>query len=332
MREEKQTAAILMAVYNGERFLREQLDSILAQSFRDWELYVSDDGSTDESRKILEEYREKDPRIAGIYQNEGPHGAFCNFYSLMRRIRESNPSPYWFFYCDQDDIWEPEKLEVSVKALRDAETAYGQIPLLCYSDLRLMDENGHQAAGTIAEGRRIELTNPLDIFFAHRYVWGTTMGHNRALWERIALPKDLSEDISHDNYLAKYAAVYGKILYLDRPLVRYRRHGGNVSSMAKQYGVLNGLGRALTRMPEVVNNHAKTYYASLYALRHMPERTPLIEELGDALSKGGIRALTFVRRHQIRYSGNLFNRIAFLWILGTGSYRRTKWFREERKL
>ncbi len=331
MREEKQTAAILMAVYNGEQFLREQLDSILAQSFRDWILYVSDDGSTDESLKILEEYRKKDARIAGIYQNEGPHGAFCNFYSLMRRIRESNQPPSYYFYCDQDDIWEPEKLEVSVKAMREAESTYGRIPLLCYSDLQMMDEAGHPAPETIAQGRRIELTNPLDIFFAHRYVWGTTMGHNRALWERLTLPEDLSDEISHDNYLAKYAAVYGKILYLDKPLVRYRRHGGNVSSIAKRYGIGDGLKRALTRMPEVVNNHAKTYYASLYALRHMPQKTELTEELEHTLSEGGIRALSFVRKHRIRYSGNLFNRIAFVWILGTGAYKKTHWFQEERK-
>ena len=320
--------AIMMATYNGQKYLDKQIDSILDQTYHNWELFISDDKSNDKTLEILKKYQEKDSRIKKIIVNNGVHGPFTNFFNIMKFVKRNYKDEFKYFcYCDQDDIWEDDKVEFQVKKIESSEAKCKDIPILCYSDLRLMDKSGEISNKLLSDYTHIELENPYNIFFSHRYVWGTTIIHNEILWDLMNIDIQIPNSISHDNYIGKYAAAFGKIFYLDRPLVNYRRHGDNVSGVPHSYGFYSGIKRAVTKLPIVLDNHSKTYGATLFFIRNVPYKNKLLNELEEALTDGGVHAVKFVKKYHICTANNFFNRFAFKFILYSGIYRFRKQFK-----
>ncbi len=321
-------AVILMATYNGAQYIREQLDSIIHQDYTDWDLYISDNGSSDGTLEILTEYQMIEPRIKQIYNNYEMQGAFCNYYYLIRKLKDEPPYHY-YFYCDQDDVWKKNKLSLSVKCMDRMEKKYGTIPLLCYSDAELIDENGESLGKRLSDNNNIKLKNPYNLFFAHRFIWGTTMVHNYSLFKLVDIPSDISEDISHDNYFGKYAATYGKIGYINSPILYYRRHGDNVSSLHQKYNLFGAIKRVVFHFPKVLNNFAKTFWATSFFIKHAPVENELIVDLKACLDCNGISAIRFIRKYKVNYNGSIYNKLAFLIILISGMYKKTRWFIED---
>ena len=112
-----------MAVYNGEPYLAEQLDSIIAQSFPDWELLVSDDNSSDGSIEIVQDYCKRDPRIHIVLQDEHYGSAKSHFMALTKEA----DAPY-VMYADQDDVWDQDKISLTLKELKASEKQGGGQP------------------------------------------------------------------------------------------------------------------------------------------------------------------------------------------------------------
>ena len=108
--------AILLATYNGEKFLPEQMDSLFSQTYADFVIYAHDDGSTDQTVGILRQYEKKYPEKLVILEYEPQGGAKNNFYSLMQRIDAD-----YYMFCDQDDVWHPEKIEKTLKKILELE-------------------------------------------------------------------------------------------------------------------------------------------------------------------------------------------------------------------
>lgn len=322
----------MMATYQGEKYLNEQLDSIIGQSFTNWELYISDDGSTDSTMHILQRYKEMEPRIVKIISNHGEHGAFSNFFSLMRYVKENVKQKYnFYFYCDQDDIWYKDKLEKQIDCmLKYKKESSSSIPVLCYSDLQLMDGKGNMLGRTLGQDSDISLENYYNIFFAERYIWGTTMAHDAVLWEMTHVPMDIPGFLSHDNWIGRYAAVYGKIIFMNEPLVCYRRHGGNVTAdVPHGYTFWQGIKRIFTQLPDVLDNHAGTYWASLYFIAHLNDKKKTLIDFEKCLLNGGWQAVKIVRKYNINTAENFFNRAAFFLILFTSIYKRSKVFNHD---
>ncbi len=320
--------AILMATYQGEKYIRKQIESIISQKFTNWELYISDDGSSDNTLKILQEYKKSDKRIIEIVYNNGEHGAFANFFSLIRHLHNRKEKYDFYFYCDQDDIWCPNKIEKQLECMLSYKKKVNStVPLLCYSDLQLIDGQGNMLGSTLGAHSNIELTNPYNIFFSERYIWGTTMAHDDQLWNMLQIPDNIPGVLSHDNFIGRYAASYGKIIFIKEPLVLYRRHGGNVTSgIPHGYTLWQGIKRIFTKMPEVLNNHGGTYWASLYFISHVDVKNQAIIDLEQCLEKGGITGIRIARKYHINTANNIFNRMAFFVILGTGLYKYSKKF------
>lgn len=127
-----------MTTYNGAKYVEEQLNSLENQTFQNWDLYISDDGSSDQTLQILEKYMAQDDRIKKILHHSHHHGAFNNFYNVMRYVKSlPNENYQYFFYCDQDDIWVNEKMAIEIERLADEAQ-----PSLCYSDLEFMTADG----------------------------------------------------------------------------------------------------------------------------------------------------------------------------------------------
>lgn len=129
---------ILLATLNGEDYLKAQLESIAAQTYENWQLVVGDDGSTDGTISILEEFSKQYPEQVTIIKNDPPQGsAKDNFISLI----QNSYGPY-FMFCDQDDVWKPDKIYLTLQKMEALEARYGEkTPILVHSDLSVADHN-----------------------------------------------------------------------------------------------------------------------------------------------------------------------------------------------
>ncbi len=220
--------SILMAVYDPRMdWLEEQLRSLNAQTRRNLRLYVQDDCSPtvphEEIRRAVERCVTAFPaEIGRNEQNLGSNGTFA----LLTERAEGD----FFAYCDQDDVWLPEKLETLECALRDSGA------LLACSDMLIIDGEGRQVADSITKVRRHHRFRSggglAGYLLFHNFAAGCTM-LVRADEAKAALP--FCPYMVHDHYLAFRCAARGRIQSVTRPLIRYRIHGGN------QTGLLAGI-------------------------------------------------------------------------------------------
>ncbi|VVM68117.1 glycosyltransferase family 2 protein [Pseudomonas viridiflava] len=211
--------AILMCTYNGEAYLKGQLDSFHDQTFSDWTLYVSDDASTDETRNILLDYQHRwgSDRLI-IF--DGPCNGFAeNFISLVRRPELKGD---YFAFSDQDDIWFDDKLTRSVGRL---ESLSGKKPALYCSTTRLVDADLNVIGVSKLFTRPPSFQNAL----VQSIAGANTMLINRAARQLLLQLPDRAPLIAHD-WLA-YLLVTGcggKVIYEAEPTLDYRQHSGNL--------------------------------------------------------------------------------------------------------
>lgn len=132
--ENKTSIAILMATYNGEKYLREQIDSILCQTNKDWTLYIQDDGSKDATLEIIKSY--DDYRIVLVDVGLTRQGACMNFMSLLNMVESE-----YYMFCDQDDVWFVDKVEKSLERMKDEEAKCDK-PILVFSDAGRINARG----------------------------------------------------------------------------------------------------------------------------------------------------------------------------------------------
>lgn len=216
---------ILLSTYNGERYLAQQLDSIIAQTYMDWKLYVRDDGSTDDTLRILEQYSKQDKRIA-IMPDSGNVGARRSFERLLTQYDKAD----YFAFSDQDDVWLPDKLELSMKVMKEAEMAHPDTPVIVHTDLQVVDEQLQLIAPSFWRYGGI-VPGILDVNIHYlaicNSVTGCTMLMNKAA-RQVALP--FNPDVfMHDAWIAiAVLAAGGKVLPIPQPSILYRQHTDNV--------------------------------------------------------------------------------------------------------
>ena len=218
---EEASVTILMATCNGERYLPEQLDSIQAQTFSNWQLWVSDDASADATLAVLADYQQRwaADRMIVLKNEKGASKGFPgNFMSLL-----CNPDidADYVACSDQDDIWEPDKLS---RALRWLEPVSADTPAVYFSRTRIVD----------SEDRQTGLSPLFDVrpCFRHALVQSiggaNTMVMNRAARRLLMLAPESQPVVSHDwwTYLV-VSGCGGQVFYDSEPSVRYRQHGAN---------------------------------------------------------------------------------------------------------
>lgn len=220
MKQEKMID-ILLATYNGEKYLKEQIDSILNQTYKNINLIISDDASKDGTREILKEYEEKDKRIKVFYQ-ENNLGYVKNFEFLLKQV-QSNV----FMLSDQDDFWMPQKVEKTYEALKnnDADLAFG--------DLEVVDQNLNTIYPSFNDfmklSRKIKkYINSYKLNYLYCCVTGcTVMLKKKWISKIIPIPKD-SKHLIHDHWIGIIVGVNnGKSVYIPEKYIKYRQHGDN---------------------------------------------------------------------------------------------------------
>jgi len=213
------SVAVAIATYNGERFLRQQLDSILTQTALPGEIIVCDDCSSDNTVNILQEYARKFS-IIKIYQNEANLGYAKNFEKAIMLC-----SGQYIALSDQDDIWLPNKLEVLLANIGDN--------LLIHSDAKLIDVNGN----ILEESYFNKYKNAAKSTFVD-YLWsnnvtGCTAMFHRSLVERFfPIPDGFTH---HDHYLSVCATYQNTIKLITIPLVLYRQHTNQIGAATPTY-------------------------------------------------------------------------------------------------
>jgi glycosyltransferase involved in cell wall biosynthesis len=229
---QSKSVQIVLATYNGARFLPAQLDSILAQQDYFSEILVCDDGSTDTTLDVIAQYVSRYPgKIRVVPKKPGQRGAAANFSNLL----ECSTADY-VLLCDQDDVWDEDKIQSLTARMDELELQHGAgKPLLLHSDLRVVDEQLRQISASLFEYQNLDKNlSSLAGCLCQNSVTGCTVIVNRALI-RLALPV-APQAVMHDWWLALVAAAFGRVEFLDRPFIRYRQHASNTLG-AKGWGI-----------------------------------------------------------------------------------------------
>lgn len=214
---------ILMAAYQGEKYIREQLDSILAQVERDWRLVIWDDGSQDATPVILAEYASRHPKRILIQRNPENLGSTKNFLSMLMAYESD-----YYMFADQDDIWHPDKLTRTKRRMKQMEQRYGkEMPALVCTDAAVVDAEAKLLQPSFVKVQHFDMKQrSLPHLLMENLCIGCTMMMNRALAELVT---ELPERARfHDWWMALVAAAFGHISYLAVPTLDYRQHGNNV--------------------------------------------------------------------------------------------------------
>lgn len=214
--------AILMATYNGEKYICQQIDSILSQTCKDWELYIHDDGSTDNTIAAVESYVEKYPDKIHLIDGKSTGGAKYNFFYLFGQVE----APY-YMTCDQDDVWLDKKIELTYDKMLTIENK-ADVPRLVYTELRVVDSELNTIADTMSGYQSLDChKRTINQFILQNSVTGCTMMINRALRDKMLHITDIDNTIMHDWWAALVAAQFGKTAFIDEPTILYRQHGDN---------------------------------------------------------------------------------------------------------
>ena len=246
------TVSIALATYNGERFLREQLDSIYSQSYPPSEVVVTDDRSTDATIAILEEYKRK--KGLQYFINETRLGFLKNFEKAI-----SLCSGDYIALSDQDDVWHPDKIRISLEEIRD-------FPLVC-SDVSIIDEKGALVAQSYRRRLHIPIPEQDNQFCSLafiNFVTGSTCLFPRAMRTRfLPIPE---EAMSHDWWMGIQATQFGGVKYIKRALVRHRRHGVNAIGVKELWSLSGRLRYVLSKERKTIFEKEKARIQ--YYLKH----------------------------------------------------------------
>lgn len=223
MKETKEVA-ILMSTYNGGLFLSAQIESIINQVYTNWTLYIRDDGSSDDTNDIINFYCRKDARISYMEDKVIHRGVKDSFLWMLQNI-----DCEYFMFCDQDDIWLPDKINLSLAKLQSVEKKNPNCPCLVVTDLKIVDRDGKVLYESMWNHLHINkiVQDPSFLIVAPMYT-GCTMIFNKMV-KGLALKNASARHLIHDQIVAlsTYKAG-GKIGCLQQSTILYRQHENNV--------------------------------------------------------------------------------------------------------
>ncbi len=284
---------ILMTTYNGEKYLAQQIDSIMHQTYNNWKLIIRDDGSIDDTIKILSEYKKRDDRIEVFQNTSSKHGAYLNFWTLIHIVKNEYIDYDYYFFSDQDDVWEPDKIETMIF---EGEKISSKKPLLLYGDMRVINQENQLVYESLNQMMGIGEMSGYSLLFTHGFLWGCDICVNRELFTRMPLlPLDNPNIgiMSHDNYMGKYALLKGKIKYIDQIMINHRRHDNNTTdsySMRLTPSII--IKRYILRLDALAKVHARVYNQTLVFLEQLSINGMVsqdMEQITVALRHGGIK-------------------------------------------
>jgi hypothetical protein len=308
---------VLLATYNGERFVGEQIDSILAQDYPTLRILAGDDGSADRTVEILREYAERFPSKIRVLEKQQPTGsAKANYLRLMKEAAAG-----YICFADQDDVWLPSKVSGSMRAMERLESQHGPSrPLLVFTDLRVVDDrlttlNPSMWRQLDIDPRSIHRLRQL---IGRSVVTGCTAMINRPMLE---LARQMPEEATmHDRWIGLLAATLGAAASVPEQTVLYRQHDSNVVGALTPDGSVAGIAhRALYRNGRRAERHRSERQAEAILKLHrsiMPERSVVLLSayLRSGRSESALQRVATTLQYGFS-RGNLFKNLLTLFDL-----------------
>ncbi len=222
---------VLISTYNGEQYLRDQLNSLFSQTYHNFKILVRDDGSNDNTIQIVKEFAaEYSDKINIIEDDFGNLGSSISFMKLL----EYSVSDYIMF-CDQDDVWLPNKIEVTLSKIQDMEGKNFDQPLLVFSDLTVVDNELKIINDSFWSYQKVDpniASNWKDLA-AQNVITGCTIMLNKEA-KNCCLPFELPF-LLHDQWTGVCVSKAGKVGFIEEKTLLYRQHNRNVAG-AQNYG------------------------------------------------------------------------------------------------
>ena len=243
---------ILMATYNGEKYIKEQIDSILNQTYSNFDLYICDDASNDDTVKILKEYEKKDKRIK-LVLNRVNVGARKNFEKLLKLVKSK-----YFMFSDQDDVWLEDKIEITFSKLQRTNSD------LVFTDLCVVDENLNVINNSFNTLKKYDnkikkCVGSGELVFLYNTVTGCTILSKSKWIEEYLTLKCNFKNVLHDHILPLLISQKGKVSYLDTSTILYRQHGNNEVGVKRYTDRLDSFKKVRSHLIDVKLNLLKFY-------------------------------------------------------------------------
>lgn len=284
------TIAILLAAYNGEKYMSDQIESLFAQTYTNWRVFIRDDGSTDQTVSIINKYAEKDKRITIVVENNSRNLGSCqNFATLFYLVR--NYFKYIMF-CDQDDYWLPFKIEDTLQHMQHFEAQHEkELPLLVYTNFKYTYSNLEE----IKSKKNFQATKVSKLDFPHLLaqnpVYGCTIMLNRQLAAMVDVIPPQAEN--HDYWVALVASALGEIAYLNKQTILYRQHTNNISTNFDSSSLKKRLKRIVLQRKNFEDVRSKVEMAltfkAIYYSRLKDRQKVILDEFINFATKRKIR-------------------------------------------
>lgn len=277
--------AVLLSTYNGEKFLREQLDSILSQEGLKVILIIRDDGSTDSTIQILKKYASGHSNVDLLLEEN--RGAEMSFHNLCKYAKEHVKADYYAF-CDQDDVWQPEKLSKAIDKLSHLKK---DAPNLYFSNLKMVDRDLNEMGNLFADD---EVVISKRMALIKIFTYGCTCVFNRPALEAYCRA-DFSKELAHDNWIYVLSMFLGNVVYDKNSYILYRQHGANLSGQKA-----SGVKLAYNRVKRAIKGnwgHDFELYSSM-----------LLRSFSNRLQQEDIRYISRIAN----YRKSFFNKLSLL--------------------
>lgn len=294
---------VLLASYNGERYISEQIESVLAQTCGDFTLHICDDCSTDRTAELVRHYTKRYPDKVKLTVNEKNSGsAGNNFFKLLNAS-----SADYIMFCDQDDVWFKDKIERTLAKMRQAEINFGEsTPILVHTDLTVADKDLKVIAPSMFKAQHLDTSRiAVNNLAVQNVVTGCTVMLNRTLADRLNyIPSAVPV---HDWWIALLTACCGRIVCLDEPTLYYRKHDTNVCGAQD----MESAGYIMSRAADGKRARLMMRYgymqaaemAAAYGDKLGRDNFELLKGYGELVNKGYFERLDFVVKNKMFKSG-----------------------------
>lgn len=304
---------VILATYNGAKYVTEQIQSILLNFTHlpeyECRLLVSDDNSSDETAAIINRFHAQDSRIE-LLDNGKKGGVRENFNYLIMHTEAD-----YTFFSDQDDLWLPNKMRLFMDRFIDLETQQ-QGPILLHSDLCVADKNLSPMHVSMFDFQNLNRDPDLARLMVNNSVTGCVMACNNDLFSK-ARNSRISESIMHDWYMAMLAQAIGRVGFIENSLILYRQHGGNV--LGAQSAALSAVLRVsfktrLVKARDIIKKsriQAQLFLQDFSPILKAEDRS-LLTDYVESFEKGFFARFKLYSQRGVRKNGLLRNVSFFL--------------------
>lgn len=257
--------SILLATYNGEKYLKEQLESILNQEYRDFTLYISDDGSSDGTWEIISDYALKDSRIK-LFPKHDPNKSACRHFLFMLGNVQSD----LYLFCDQDDVWTSDHIKVFVERYNSLSEMKKSKPVLIHSDLEIVDADLDVISDSFFKYDRLPKNPNAHFYFQMNNVTGCVCAVNNCLKEFVfknseLLKNSFGEILMHDLFFAVIAAEFGTKIFIPKATILYRQHGTNVCGAGEGWNIKSFIKKCFSYSQHKISYSQHKIFAGFFA-------------------------------------------------------------------